>query len=114
MRSKQESGGEVAAGCLGFLALLVAGLILRGVTIVTFWGWFVSGPGAAFAGHAPSLNFWQAIGLSIVVTIFVADLDKKTEDNDGGVLAAVITGWSKILVFYGLLWIFALIAHGAL
>lgn len=81
--------------------------VVRGLTLSTFWDWFVSGPGAAFYGEVPEISFVQALGLGLLVTLFTYDAYKKgeKEEPDEMVVRVVTAG----IMFYGFAWIMALI-----
>jgi hypothetical protein len=71
-----ESGTEIAFGCVTATVAMLVGTVLRGIVLATLWGWFV-----VTTLHAPELRPVQALGLSLIVTAFLPTASTKTDSS---------------------------------
>ena len=78
-----RSGGDgFALFCSGVLAFLVA-LVSIGWVLWSMWGWFIEPMGA------PSLGFWQAVGLGMLIIYLKPSRPNTTDD-----------GWELVVKLY--------------
>ena len=100
----------------GYLIAMVVVTLIRGVTIDQFWSWFITDPGAPFHGSLPTLTLGQALGLSLIVGVFVvstigADADEAaTQGESAGEKLLMLT--IRATLIYGFFWIFAIVVKG--
>lgn len=96
----------------GILLLIGTAMVLRGVSIDTFWDWFVSGAGAPFYQHAPDIGFWQALGLSLLIAFMTYEFNNITleEDKDDS-STILIKAFVKLFIIYGSFWGLAIFYH---
>lgn len=98
---------------VAFLIGVVGMTAVRGITIDQFWDWFLIDPSAPFHGMLPAITTAEALGLSILVTVFVysstgSDADREAnEGKSSGEQMAEELG--KAMLFYAFIWVFAII-----
>lgn len=101
---------------LAFLVAIVVLTIVRGVTIDQFWDWFLINPGAPFYDKLPAISMAQALGLSLMVSVFVyshtgSDADSQANEGKPAVQQLLET-MGKATFIYAFWWTFALILKG--
>lgn len=78
---------ETVSKAIGLIAICLAGLVglavLRGFVLASLWGWFVVPLGV------PALGIAQAIGISLIVSLFLAHLARDKSDDEG-------EGWKRL------------------
>ena len=71
-----------ALACLGAIALLIVyppiAWLVNGWAASTLWGWFVT----PVFESAPTLTTWTAVGLAIVVNVFVKQIESAQAVRD--------------------------------
>lgn len=101
---------------VGFFIAMVILTIIRGVTIDQFWDWFLIDPGAPFHGQLPAITTAEALGLSLIVSVFMFSTTGSDADNaanQGKSIGEVLLhNFLMGLILYGLWWVFALIIKG--
>ena len=98
-------------GCIGgivaVLFILIVGTFANGLTLSVLWKWFV-----VPAFDVPQLTVMQALGLSLVVSFFTADLQKQEADHKKktsateSILTACLQVVIKPLVFLAIGWVY--------
>lgn len=79
-------------------ALVIYGIFSWGLVLYKFWYWFL----LPVFTTLPSINFWQAIGLCLFVSLFKnhnSQTIKKEYREDNAVYTSIIAPW--IVLFIG-------------
>lgn len=85
---------------VSWLVVIVLGSIFYGFALATLWGWFV-----VPALHAPALTVPQAIGLSLVVSMFTSRQVREKKDTDTESAGGALLTSSVVAVIVPLLWL---------
>ncbi len=88
-RKSDDSGGEIAVGCLLVLITIPVGCLMRGFVLAKLWYWFLVPFGL------PAISLAHAYGLAVTVALFHGlSSSSKSEGSDSiwGVVGKAICG----------------------
>lgn len=80
-------------------------IVLRGVTLVAYWSWFIVPLGLA------AIGFWHALGLSSLLALLTHQVDLDKEDGSGYGWRRFERGLVYIVCLYGFALLFGWFNH---